>query len=371
MMNFRKIYEDYNVKYAKGNEGPFAEWDTPIKSAKTIKPKIKGTPHFSVEKAREGNNPPRCPKANDTYNVRYSKTGSITEQEMKEIESLGLLEEGNLKELKIGHRARLGDWFLGNKIRKDIDGDDIKEDQYYIWHLDKAWKSDQWGKPLPRAKHIATDYAAEEKAKKDALEAKLAALKLDAKKKGKIHYTESIEIARNLGLLEEGHAPPDWMLDKNNRDMFNYKITDFDPVFKPEYVADPDDYDEIYDPEETDEWGRFDLDDEDQEDWDDLEFKAWKETSPDEVEAAHNKARVIHNKNETALEDYHNDLADAEYDEIDPFGDNLISDEDEFDISGNGLDDDYLTDEERFSDLGKLNRGQHPKFDYKEDPLEL
>jgi hypothetical protein len=86
-MNFRKIYEDYNVKYAKGNNGPFDEWDTAIKNPKTIKPAVKGTPHFSVEQAKQpASNKPSCPHGEDSYNARYSKTGLLTESELEELE---------------------------------------------------------------------------------------------------------------------------------------------------------------------------------------------------------------------------------------------------------------------------------------------
>ena len=93
-MNFRKIYEN-NVVYEKGNNGPFDKLDTSIKSGKEQKPAVKGTPHFKLEKGDNSpENKPVCPYETDTYNVRYSKTGSLSEKEIKELNNLGILEEG-------------------------------------------------------------------------------------------------------------------------------------------------------------------------------------------------------------------------------------------------------------------------------------
>jgi hypothetical protein len=94
-MNFRKVFESASgLKYQKGNDGPFSEWDTSIKTGKEQKPKIKGKPHFKYEVAGQPpTNKPSCPYGEDTYNVRYSKTGSLTEAEFKELNDLGLLEE--------------------------------------------------------------------------------------------------------------------------------------------------------------------------------------------------------------------------------------------------------------------------------------
>jgi hypothetical protein len=84
-MNFRKIYE-CGLTYEKGNDGPFDEWKTSLDKSKELKPEIRGTPHFDYEVAPESqNNKPSCPYTYDTYEAKYSKTGSLTESMYDEV----------------------------------------------------------------------------------------------------------------------------------------------------------------------------------------------------------------------------------------------------------------------------------------------
>jgi hypothetical protein len=93
MMNFKKIYEN-SLTYEHGDNGPFDKWETSIKTGKEQKPAVKGLPHFKYEKASQpASNKPSCPYEEDTYNARYSKTGSLTEKEINELKKLKILTE--------------------------------------------------------------------------------------------------------------------------------------------------------------------------------------------------------------------------------------------------------------------------------------
>lgn len=133
-MNFKKIYEDYNVTYEKGNNGPFEKWSTSISSGKEQKPIIKGTPHFDYEKASlPSTNKPSCPYENDTYNVKYSKCGCLTESEFDELEDDDLLDDDFYDEEYIADEDDFDEIFDPDEEIDEEDQEDRESREFEDW----------------------------------------------------------------------------------------------------------------------------------------------------------------------------------------------------------------------------------------------
>jgi hypothetical protein len=146
-MNFRKIYEKTNdITYEHGNNGPFDEWQHSLKNGKEIPPTIKGTPHFDLEQAKPGStNLPSCPCAEDSYEARYSKTGSLTESEIRALKEADIdFEDDDFDEDYITNEDEFDE--VIDPTTHDLEGfeipdeEDLEDDEMREY---SAWKFEQ------------------------------------------------------------------------------------------------------------------------------------------------------------------------------------------------------------------------------------
>jgi hypothetical protein len=117
---------DYNVKYTKGNDGPFDEIyktaNGPGTQSAEKKPVIKGTLHFKKDESGYGPIPTTGVGRSD-YNVKYSRSGALVEKKLNEI-----LYDSNDDSYEMAGKELKS---TGEKV--DANGDKIRNNMRYVF----------------------------------------------------------------------------------------------------------------------------------------------------------------------------------------------------------------------------------------------